>query len=172
MIDINWKEIILNLKDGVEVMPEIEKKSFHNINYTDILNIWKKSNFNLSSVKWINFYPELHFPRNIETLTGKDLNITPLRSWISKIDPGFCAPWHWDVDENEDEYLKKGTLIRASCFIQDPTPGHIFQIEDQYYYNLPCGEMILWEHHRQWHAAANFGLVPKYMYHILGFTNC
>jgi hypothetical protein len=170
-MNINWKDIVLNLKNGVEITPNVEYWNLNTPGYIDILNLWKSSNFNLSSIKWTNFYPGKHFSLDVEKTVSQNLNINPLRSWISKIDPGFCAPWHWDVDDNEAEYQTRGNLVRYSCFAEEPTPGHIFQLENNYYYNVPCGQLIKWKHHRQWHAAANFGLTPKYMYHILGFTD-
>lgn len=167
---VNWKQIVSELEKGIEIVPNIENWKIETSGYLEILNLWKNSNFNLESIKWINYYPGKHFSKNVEDTVANQLMINPLRSWISRIDPGFCAPWHWDVDDNESEYLKKGELIRYSCFLQDPTPGHILQIKEKYYYNNSLGEMIRWDNYKDWHAATNFGLSPKFMYHIIGYS--
>lgn len=166
---IDWVKIVKDLKDGIDIIPNTDNWNLTTPGYLEILDLWKKSDFNLNSVKWTNYYPGQHFPKQLELSLSEELGIKALRSWISKIDPGFMAPWHWDVDDNETEYLSKGKLVRYSCFINDPIPGQIFQLKEKYFYNYPCGKIIEWSNYKDWHAAVNFGLAPKFMYHIIGY---
>ena len=168
---IAWHDIILNLKDGYIISADKTKWDLSTPGYIEIYKMWEDGNFNMSSIKWINYYPGKHFDQEVENSIAKELGITPLRSWISRIDPGYCAPWHWDVDDNEQEYMSKGTIHRYSIFIEDPKPGHIFIINDVAYVNQPCGTIVKWDDYRAWHAGSNVGIESKYMYHILGYTN-
>lgn len=168
---INWPKIIDSLTDGVDITADKSKWNLNTPGYLEIYKMWEEGNFNMSSIKWTNFYPGKHFEQSIEQTVAAELGITPLRSWISKIDPGYCAPWHWDVDDNETEYVSKGTIHRYSIFIEDPKPGHIFIINDQAYVNQKYGTVVKWLNYRDWHAGSNVGVEPKYMYHILGYSN-
>jgi hypothetical protein len=168
---MNWNKIIEELENGVDVTADLEKWNLTTPGYLEIYQLWKDANFNLSSIKWTNYYPGKHFDQTVETSIAEQLGITALRSWISKIDPGYCAPWHWDVDDNEQEYISKGTLYRYSVFIEDPKPGHIFLVDSQVYANQPKGTTVKWDNYRAWHAGSNVGLEPKYMYHIIGYKN-
>jgi hypothetical protein len=91
------------------------------------------------------------------------------RAWISKVDPGFYAPWHWDADEKEQEYLDKGEVRRYSIFIGHKGLGHVFMLGKDYLYNLPKGSIFRWKDYKEWHAGMNAGLTPKYMFHIIGY---
>jgi hypothetical protein len=168
---INWNEIISNLKDGIDITADKSKWHLETPGYLEIYQMWQDANFNLSSIKWTNYYPGKHFNQLVETGVAEDLGITPIRSWISRIDPGYCAPWHWDVDDNEQEYLSKGQLYRYSVFIDDPHPGHIFVIDNETFSNQHKGTVVKWRNYRAWHAGSNVGLTSKFMYHIIGYKN-
>jgi len=165
---INWDIIINKLSNGVDITADPSKWNLNTPGYTEIYKLWQDANFNMSSVKWTNFYPDIHYSKYIEICVANELGITAVRSWISRIDPGYCAPWHWDVDDNESTYLEQGPLVRFSYFIEPPSPGHVFVIGSQVYANQPIGSYIQWENYREWHAGSNIGLTPKYMFHIIG----
>lgn len=167
---IDWKTVINSLSNGIDILPNPANWNMDTPGYIDIYNKWQECNYNLQAIKWTNFYPGTHFDKNIEIEIAKFLEITPLRSWISKIDPGYSAPWHWDVDDNESEYLTKGELRRYSVFIKKHSPGQAFMLETECFYNKEVGDVVLWEKYNSWHAGFNAGLEPKYMYHILGFV--
>lgn len=168
---LDWDHIINNLKEGYEVTADLANWNLTTPGYSEIYQLWKDANFNLSSVKWTNYYPGKHFDRSIESQVAEQLWISPVRSWISKIDPGYCAPWHWDVDDNEQEYMDNGQLFRYSVFIDNPHPGHIFVIDNETFTNQCKGTVIKWADYRAWHAGSNVGLAPKFMYHIIGYKN-
>jgi len=166
----NWSSAIIEtLKTGSDVTVDPERWNQGNPEYVKILNMWKAANFNLSAIKWTNYYPGQHFPETVIIEQLENLKITHVhRAWISKLDPGFLAPWHWDVDDNEQEYLKRGSITRYTVLIEPMAHGHILIIGDDYYYNKPEGTVIKWSNYKEWHSGINAGMSPSYMLHILG----
>jgi hypothetical protein len=77
--------------------------------------------------------------------------------------------YHYDIDDNEQEYLKNGALKRYTIFVSKPDVGHVFILGKDYYFNQLQGTMLKWEHHRDWHNGINGGLENKYMFHIIGY---
>jgi hypothetical protein len=168
---INWNQIINDLtsKQGVEVTTDPSRWKLDNPEYLKIYNQWVAADFNMSAIKWINYYPGQHFDEDIVSQLSKSLDITAHRAWISKITPGYFAPWHWDVDDSEEQYLSKGTIKRFSIFIGEPHPGHFFTTDDVTFSNTEQGYVYQWKNYRSWHAGANAGLTPKYMFHLIGY---
>jgi hypothetical protein len=162
---INWNSIINNLTDGQVVTVDPARWNMSNPEYTKILDLWKSKNFNTDSVKWTNFYNTADTASEL----ARELNINPLRSWISCVEPGYMTGYHYDIDDNEEEYLKHGLLKRYSIFISEPTVGHLFILGKEYFYNNPQGTIVKWSNHREWHNGINGGLENKYMFHIIGY---
>jgi len=162
---INWNTVISNLKNGRVITVDPARWNMANPEYQQMLELWKSKNFNTDSVKWTNFYDT----KEIETKIANELNITPLRSWISCVEPGFMTGYHYDIDDNEEEYLKYGLLKRYSVFISEPSIGHIFILGKEYFYNKPQGTIVKWSNYREWHNGINGGLENKYMFHIIGY---
>jgi hypothetical protein len=77
--------------------------------------------------------------------------------------------YHYDIDDNEQEYLKHGLIKRYSVFISKPTVGHLFILDKEYIYNKPQGTIVKWGNYRDWHTGINSGFSNKYMFHILGY---
>ena len=161
----NWNNIIKSLTNGKVVTVDPARWNMANLEYQQMLDLWKSKNFNTDSVKWINFYDT----KEIENKVANELSITPLRSWISCVEPGYMTGYHYDIDDNEAEYLKHGSLKRYSIFISEPTVGHLFILGKEYFYNNPQGTIVKWSSHREWHNGINGGLEPKYMFHIIGY---
>ncbi len=168
---MNYNELIehVSKQEGVSITTDPSRWNLNTHGYSEIYQLWQKANFNPNSIKWINYYPEIHYDKSIETELCNSLGIVAHRSWISRIDPGYYAPWHWDVDDNEQLYLSKGQIVRYSCFIEEPSMGHVFILGDKYLYNIPQGTIVKWDNYKEWHCGMNGGLVPKYMLHILGY---
>ena len=162
---IDWNSVISNLTDGKVVTVDPARWNMDNPEYKQILNLWKSKNFNTDSVKWTNFYAT----KDIEIEIANQVNIIPLRSWISCVEPGYMTGYHYDIDDNEKEYLKHGRLKRYAVFISESTVGHIFILGSNYYYNKPQGTILEWDNYREWHNGINGGLANKYMFHILGY---
>lgn len=161
----NWNSIIHELTDGRVVTVDPERWDMNNPEYKIMLDLWKDSNFNTDSVKWTNFYNT----KDIEKYIAENLGITPLRSWISCVEPGYMTGYHYDIDDNEKEYLKHGKLKRYSVFISQPSVGQLFVLGHEYHYNKPQGTILEWDNHREWHNGINGSLSNKYMFHIIGY---
>lgn len=172
MSNIDWSEIITDLstQQGSPVTTDPARWDFDTPGYNEIHAMWKNANFNASAIKWINYYPVEHFSQTVIDQVAESLNLNGVhRSWISRLDPGYMAPWHWDVDDNEAEYLKQGAIVRYTVIIKPFAHGHVFILGDQYFYNLQEGKIIIWDNHREWHSGINAGMEPNWMLHILGF---
>lgn len=165
---IDWDLVVHSLENGQIINADRSKWNLNTTAYSTIFQMWEDAEFNLSSIEWINYYPGTHYPESIDDQMCKQLGIEKLRSWISQIAPGYCAPWHWDVDDNESTYLQLGEIQRYSCFISKPSNGQMFQLGDQYFTSMPQGTVIKWDNYKQWHAGVNAGLESKFMYHIMG----
>ena len=162
---INWNSVISNLTDGRVVTVDPARWNMNNPEYKEMLELWQRSNFNTDSVKWTNYYDT----KDLEAEIAQQVSITPLRSWISCVEPGHMTGHHYDIDDNEQEYLQHGTLKRYTVFIGEPTIGHIFILGNDYYYNKPQGTILKWGNYREWHNGINGGLTNKYLFHIIGY---
>jgi hypothetical protein len=166
MID-NWKEIISQLGKGVDITTDPSRWNLDTPGYKEIYQMWKDANFNMDSIKWTNYYPDKHFNSNIVNVYSTDFKIIH-RAWISRLDPGYMAPLHWDVDDNEHEYLKHGPLKRKTIMMQDFALGQLFILGKEHYYNLLENSVIDWDKYNEWHSASNASMLPNYMLHIIG----
>ena len=162
---IDWNSVIINLKDGRDVTVDPSRWNIDNPEYAEILKLWKDNNFNTDSVKWTNFYNTI----DLATEIAKEVGITPLRSWVSCVEPGYMTGYHYDIDDNEREYLEYGTIKRYSVFISKPSVGQLFILGNEYHYNKPQGSILEWGNYRDWHNGINGSLSNKYMFHLLGF---
>jgi len=162
---INWDKIISNLKDGKIVTVDPARWDMNNPEYADMLKLWQDNNFNTDSVKWTNYYDT----KDIELEIAQELSITPVRSWISCVEPGYMTGYHYDIDDNEQVYLEKGYLKRYSIFMSKPAVGHLFILGKEYLYNKPQGTIVKWGNYKEWHDGINGGLENKYMFHIIGY---
>jgi hypothetical protein len=161
----NWNNIIKSLTAGKVVTVDPTQWNMANPEYQQMLDLWKSKNFNTDSVKWTNFYNT----KEIENKVANELSITPLRSWISCVEPGYMTGYHYDIDDNEEEYLKHGLLKRYSVFINEPSVGQLFILGKDYYFNKYQGTILKWSSHREWHNGINGSLENKYMFHIIGY---
>ncbi len=169
---IQWSDLIIDLqnKQGVEVTTNPEYWNLDTPGYSEIYKMWQDANFNKNSIKWTNYYPGTHFAQELVDDVAFYLRLTGVhRSWISRVDSGFIAPWHWDVDDNESAYLEKGPIKRYSVIMGNPTLGHIFILGDDYIYNVPWGSIFKWNNYKEWHSGINAGMCPKFMFHIIGY---
>jgi hypothetical protein len=162
---IDWNSVISNLKDGSVVTVDPARWRMSNPEYSKMLDLWKSKNFNTDSVKWTNYYDY----ENIEPIVANSLDIKPIRSWISCVEPGYMTGYHYDIDDKETEYLKHGDIKRYSIFISEPDVGHLFILGKDYHFNKSVGTTLKWDNYREWHNGINGGLSNKYMFHILGY---
>lgn len=125
-------------------------------------------NYPADSFEWFNLYPGQDFSNSVVDQFAKQHNLTCCRAWISIINPGKTAPWHWDWDANLPEYESKGSVVRYSVSLGDDI-GHVFMCGKTVYYNLEAGTEIKWSNYKEWHGAANFGFTPYRLFHFLGY---
>ena len=164
---IDWEKITKNL-------PEIGDQSYIKDDWKDkkdfnvIHRLWKDADINISAVLVSNYYPGEHFPHSVTEKISELLKLTHVSSWISKITPGSCVPYHWDFDPIDPSSIPR-RMRRFSCKISKHEFGHVFIVEDQCFYNVNLGDLYEFPYPQAWHAGSNIGIVPKYMYHYIGY---
>jgi len=121
------------------------------------------------NLRWDMFLPNDNFD---ESIVLKFMEFVGMESytnaWISRVLPGDIAPWHWDVTDDEKTLDSQKQFDRYHCHISPPAPGHVFIVETQCLYDQLQGEVYKWPNRKSWHAGANAGLVPKYIFNIWG----
>jgi hypothetical protein len=169
---IDWNEIVVPLidKQGKDLIPDRTLWNDRNPGYSELFSMWEKSNFNFSSVRWTNYYPGKDYREDTIPFFEEFLNVKHVRSWISRIDPGFCTPWHWDTDDNEEKYLQLGKLKRYTCHISEAQFGQVFLLGKEAHYFWNQGDLYEWSNHRAWHAGMNCGTSPKFLFNFLSYV--
>jgi hypothetical protein len=138
---------------------------------SEVTDLWKKAGYKTKSqggsTHWDMFFPGIHYDKSIESKFVEYFEIEILEgSWISRIWPGYFAPMHWDVHDEEKTLLARPDIPRWHCHIGKPEFGHIFIAGDELFYNKNQGDTFEWSSRRLWHAGNNAGLVPKYLFNI------
>lgn len=166
--ELDWKSIIQSIEylPGAPITPDRNKLT--GVDYQNLFQLWDSCNFNYNSAKWINYYAK-DYGNDVEKIFERIVKAKHVRSWISRIDPGYCAPWHWDIDNNENEYLKLGKLRRFTCFIGNSHPGHVSIINNTCMHLEKEGNIYEWSNYREWHAGVNAGTISKFQYNYLGY---
>jgi len=114
-------------------------------------------------------YPGKHFDIEVQNKFADIVNADPRRVFVSELWPGRCVPKHWDVEDQEKEWLAEGELKRWVVFIDKPKFGHVLLFDNQdAFYNIPQHQVWEWDHYRNWHAGTNCGSEPYYLFHFLG----
>jgi hypothetical protein len=136
--------------------------------YHEIIDTRQKANYDLTNIEWWDYYPGQHFDVSIQNKFAEFVNVEPLRVFISEVMPGQCVPYHWDVEDHEEEWLKLGTLVRYVCFIDKPKFGHVLIIDQECFYNTEQHLVYEWDNYKYHHAGTNCGTDPYYLFHFLG----
>jgi len=136
--------------------------------YHEIIDTWQKANYDLTNIEWWDYYPGQHFDVSIQNKFAEFVNAEPLRVFISEVMPGQCVPYHWDVEDHEEEWLQLGSLVRYVCFIDKPKFGHVLIIDQECFYNTEQHLVYEWDNYKYHHAGTNCGTDPYYLFHFLG----
>jgi hypothetical protein len=137
--------------------------------FDEIINLWKSAGYDkVDTVEWINFYPEKHFDSLVINEFEKFSGTKCARAWISRLRPGKYAPIHKDIDDQLEQYLAQGELVRFSTFISQPYPGAVFIVDGQCFHCEDSGNTYEWTEYMDWHAGGNCGLHDQFMFHFLG----
>jgi hypothetical protein len=168
---INYDSLYDTIKDTEGEVRTVGKDFYENKDgrFDNIVKLWGDAGYTTEKVEWINYYPDIHFDSSIVEEFSKSVGLNTIRAWVSCVRPGKSAPWHQDIDDNMEEYLSKGELVRYSVTICDPEHGQFFAIESKPYYMLTKGSLILWDNHLAWHGASNCGFKNHYLFHFLGY---
>jgi len=136
--------------------------------YHEVICTWKKANYDLDNIEWWDYYPGNHFDISVQDKFANLVNAEPLRVFISEVMPGQCVPYHWDVEDHEEEWLKIGPLVRYVCFVDKPKFGHVLIVDQECFYNAEQHQIYQWNNYRDYHAGTNCGSKPYYLFHFLG----
>ena len=165
---IDWVDLVANLAGpGTPAYIEPDKWAAKK-DYNEIAKLWCDADMNFGGVAVSNYEPDRDYPNTVTHAMENLLGLTHVESWISRINPGCMAPYHWDFD-NPNLVNLPGPFRRVSGFISEFSFGHVFIVGDDVHYKHSIGDLIEFPDIRAWHAGANLGLVPKYMYHFIGY---
>lgn len=171
---INWNNLVedISLQDPSRVGPT------HNvgkgvIGEDEVLKPIRDAGYKFKAERgnaaWGMYLPNENFS---EKYVHQFMNFVGLKTyifcWISRVNPGDVAPWHWDITDDPKTIELENKLKRFHCHISEPMPGHVLIVEDQCLYNEKIGNTYQWPKRTSWHAGANAGLTPKYLFNIWG----
>lgn len=139
--------------------------------YHDVINTWDQAGYNLEEIEWWDYYPGEHFDIEIQNKFAEIVDAQPLRVFVSDVRPGTNAPYHWDVEDKEQEWLAQGELKRWVCFMDKPRWGTVLILEDEAFHNVPQGQIWEWDSYRSYHAGTCMGIHHQYLFHFLGRPN-
>jgi hypothetical protein len=170
---IDWETIVTSLNSRVPAYTGPRHRNTDDIDgIVDIATKWNNAEYSLvnegGSAGWGMYFANQHFEQEVVDIFARFVGISPVNAWISKISPGQIAPWHWDANDAEREYATMPDMLRFSCHISKPTPGHVTVIEDVCLYGQAQGNTYKWPSRKSWHAGGNFGVVPKYLFNMFG----
>ena len=143
-----WDSIIdlMSLEEGEP--RRFDEQFFENADgrFDENIKMLKDAGYDkVSTVEWINYYPEKHFNPHCVTEFEKFVDMKCARAWISKI-----------------------RLTRFVSFISHPHPGGVFIVNDQCFHGEASGNTYKWDDYMDWHAGGNCGLHDKYIFNFLG----
>jgi hypothetical protein len=168
---VDWDSVIDSIAELTGEARTYNKDFYLNVDgrFNEIIEIWKTAGYDKSnSVEWINYYPDKHFDSAVVKQFEEYTGTTCARAWVSKIRPGKYAPYHWDIDDYEEEYLAQGQLVRYTAHPCVPTLGQVLIVEEHLFHNEAQGNVYKWASHHNWHAGGNCSFKPKYLFNYLG----
>lgn len=138
--------------------------------YRNLIETWRKAGYNLEEIVWYDYYPGIHFPIEVQNIFSEIVQTKPLRVFISEVWPGKVVPYHWDVEDKEDEWLSLyGNLYRYVCCIDKPRYGSALAFDNYCFYYNNQGDIYKWRNYKDFHSTANAGEHPSYYFHFLGY---
>jgi len=169
---VDWSKLILDIADQLpaEIGPK-HKAGDPLPGLNQVTDMWAKAGYKTpdlgGTVSWDMFFPGVNFDQSVADKFAEYVGLKDINScWISRIWPGYFAPIHWDVNDNEIELANQPDKLRWHCHIGKPEFGHVFIADDKCLYNQPQGATYQWSSRKLWHAGTNCGLTPKYILNI------
>ncbi len=169
---IDWDLVIEQCKKATGNTLRYTPSCFPDTEDFKILDkIWREAGYfhDDPSIGWTNYFPGDFDPSVVDKFKSI-VNAEPWMVWISKINPGQMAPWHYDAHQKISELTKLGTPVRFTCYIQEPQHGHISIVGESSVYRPAKGSIYQWPTYDAWHCGMNGGLTDKYMFNYWGYT--
>lgn len=173
-INIDWDSLISHLKtqQGDSKTPDVRFYQNTDGRFNEMITLWKSAEYDKSnSVEWVNYYPGKHFSEDYVKQLEQFTNTKCARAWVSTIKPGKMAPLHNDVDDNEEQYLAQGKLLRFTCHISKPIIGQLFVVETDTFHCQEQGSVYQWPSYKSWHAGVNASFEIKYLFNFLAIVS-
>lgn len=170
---IDWDKLLeeLSTQDPAYVGPR-HRAGDNAPGIDDVAKVWRDAGYRPKdeggNASWDMFLPGINFSKDLVLTFANCVGLDKYTAaWISRINPGYVAPWHWDVTDDEN-VLNQQKCIRYHCHIQpqDKSLGHAIIVEDTCLFNRPQGEIYRWPDRKSWHGAVNCGLQPFYSFHF------
>ena len=175
---IDWNPIVqicANCNDGDEntvtsVVDRSEAEAEGPLleSYRSIIKTWLDAGYTLEDIVWHDYYPGEHFDIEIQNKFADLVNADPLRVFVSDVAPGRNVPYHWDVEDKEEEWLAQGELKRWVCFMDKPRWGSVLILENECFHNVEQGAVYEWDNYKSYHAGTSCGTHNQYLFHFLG----
>lgn len=175
---INWDEIVKicsesnngdhNTPAGVITRSDEQFEGELLSDYHRLMKNWIDAGYNMKEIEWWDYYPGVHFDISVQNKIADFVNADARRVFVSEVYPGKVVPWHWDIEDYEQQWLAEGELRRYVVFMQKPHFGHVFPLEKECFSLMPQGDVWEWDNYRDWHAGINLGSIPHYLFHFLG----
>lgn len=169
---IDWHAVIDSIKDQTPAYVGPSHKRGDTIPGLDeIIDRWDNAGYKLfkdgGTVEWDMFLPGINFSEDIVKKFANFVGIAEWNTaWISRINQGRMAPLHWDIHDNEVQFMQEPDKIRFHCHISQPAFGHVVIVDDKCFYNETQGATYKWSSRRLWHGGANAGVTPKYLFNF------
>jgi hypothetical protein len=170
---IDWDKVIDQCDQSNGNILRYHPSCFPNSNdFKELDAIWQEAGYFYDdpSIEWTNYFPGTDFAESVVPIFRDIVNAEPWMVWISKINPGQMAPWHFDAHSKINELLELGNPVRYTCYIQEPSNGHVSIVGTDCIYRPAKGSIYRWPSYDAWHAGINGGLTPKYMFNYWGYT--
>jgi len=138
--------------------------------YRKVIGTWQQAGYDLNQIEWYDYYPGEHFDISVQDTFAKLIGAEPLRVFVSEVYPGVTIPYHWDVEDKEEEWLAEyGMLYRYVCCMDVPKPASVLMFDTEALTLNTQGDIYEWNHYKDFHSAVNGSDSPQYYFHFLGY---
>jgi hypothetical protein len=121
-----------------------------------------RATYDLTRTEWDFYDGGFHFQDDRPSEIAELMDQTLLSYDVSRIQPGFIAPWHQDPIVLNDPRIQRWTLT-----ITDPVKGQFVQVEDQVLVMPKRNTLYRWLDPMAEHGAANFSMQDYWLLHLL-----
>lgn len=166
---IDWVSIVEDLKRQPKRIRGTNQEDdiHHNPKVQALREIWQEAGYeNNHAIGWVDY----DVSGEVVNKFADWLNVTPIGGWITSVLPGYCVPWHPDYNDEEEELLKHGEILRFSCHICQPSWGQVLVLEDHVFHMEAQGNTYQWNDWQDWHGGMNMGLTPKFLFNFMGYA--